>query len=166
MTNDSAKRRIYLTGSWRNAESILCPRKILIAEGHEVDCFASTESGRTSFTWAELIAALGCKTREEVEIELSKMDAIDLLRFARVQEAFIEDKSWLDWADTCILILPSGKSAHLEAGYAKGQGKELFIFGEFLKGDRDVMYGFADACFRDNQLLPMIKRLERPGISP
>lgn len=145
-------RKIYLAGSWKNAEKILALRNLLIEDGHEVDCFASTDTGRTSFNWAELTATLGCQTREEAEIVLSGMDAIDLLKYDRVIEAFREDKNWLDWCDTCILILPSGKSAHLEAGYAKGSGKSLVIFGEFLRGERDVMYGFADSLFRESEI--------------
>lgn len=56
------------------------------------------------------------------------------------------DKTALDWCDICIMCLPCGKSAHLEAGYAKGKGKKLIIysFEKFKKGDIDVMYGFAD----------------------
>jgi len=43
-------RKIYLAGSWKNAAEILYLRDLLIKLGHEVDCFASTESGRTSFS--------------------------------------------------------------------------------------------------------------------
>lgn len=158
--------RIYLAGSWKNADNILALRDLLKAEGHEVDCFASTDTGRTSFNWSELITALGCQERAEAEIKLAGMDAIDLLSFDRVIEAFQEDKKFLDWCDTCILILPSGKSAHLEAGYAKGQGKTLIIFGEFLKGERDVMYGFADGLYRDAELSSMIDRLNHGIFCP
>jgi hypothetical protein len=153
------KRRIYLAGSWKNAVPILALQKILTADGHEVDCFASTETGRTSFSWAELTKALGCKTIEEASAKLAMMDAIDLLQFDRVKEAYLEDRRWLNWADTCIMVLPCGNSAHLEAGYAKGAGKDLIIFGEFRKGDRDVMYGFADAAFRENTLPEMLAAL-------
>jgi hypothetical protein len=48
-----------------------------------------------------------------------------------------------------VLILPSGKSSHLEAGYAKGCGKKLYIIGGFVKGEFETMYGFADGMFTD-----------------
>jgi hypothetical protein len=41
---------------------------------------------------------------------------------------------------------------HLEAKYAVGSGKSLVIFGEFLKNERDVMYGFADSLFRESEI--------------
>ena len=151
--------RIYLAGSWKNAEAILTLQRLLAAIGYDVDCFASTDTGRTSFNWTELTHTLGCTTQEQAEEKLKQMDAIDLLKFNRVIEAFKEDKKWLDWCDACILVLPSGKSAHLEAGYAKGQGKLLIIFGEFLKGERDVMYGFADATFRENEITQLTEYL-------
>lgn len=31
----------------------------------------------------------------------------------------------LEWADTCVLVLPCGRSAHLEAGWAVGSGMAL-----------------------------------------
>lgn len=155
-----AHRKIYLAGSWKNAESILILRDLLVAEGHKVDCFASAETGRTSFNWAELTAGLGCKSQKEAEEKLSKMDAIDLLTFDRVKQAYLEDKHWLDWADTCIMALPCGNSAHLEAGYAKGSGKHLILFGNFVKGERDVMYGFAEKCFREANLNDMLQYLK------
>jgi hypothetical protein len=33
----------------------------------------------------------------------------------------------MEWADTCVLVLPCGRSAHLEAGWFCGQGKRCII---------------------------------------
>jgi hypothetical protein len=33
----------------------------------------------------------------------------------------------LKWADACVLVMPCGRSAHLEAGYFVGAQKPLFI---------------------------------------
>ena len=57
------------------------------------------------------------------------------------------------------MVLPSGKNAHLEAGYAKGIGKKLFVYGDFTSGEFDVMYGFADGLFRSSELDGLIKVL-------
>ena len=139
--------RIYLAGSWKNQQEIFLIRDILKTQGHEVDCFASEENGRISFNWSKL---------PDIQDKLPKMDAKDMLEVPRVQEAFREDKKWIDWCDLCLLTLPSGKSSHLEAGYAKGQGKTVVIFGDLKKGDFDVMYGFADAIFRCDELDQMV----------
>ena len=139
--------RIYLAGSWKNQQEIFLIRDILKTQGHEVDCFASEENGRISFNWSKLL---------DIQDKLPKMDAKDMLEVPRVQEEFREDKKWIDWCDLCLLTLPSGKSSHLEAGYAKGQGKTVVIFGDLKKGDFDVMYGFADAIFRCDELDQMV----------
>ena len=33
----------------------------------------------------------------------------------------------MQWADTGVLVMPCGRSAHLEAGYFVGAGKRLII---------------------------------------
>lgn len=109
----------------------------LRSQGHEVDAFCDTSTDRYVFHFSEIGPS-------------ETLDAIDFLRDERSQKAFREDKKWLDWADCCLLILPAGKSAHLEAGYIKGQGKLLIIWQlNFPKGEFDVMYGFADLISTD-----------------
>lgn len=34
----------------------------------------------------------------------------------------------MKWADTCVLALPCGRSAHLEAGWMSGAGKKLIVY--------------------------------------
>ena len=50
----------------------------------------------------------------------------------------------LSQADVVVLILPCGKSAHMEAGWIKGVEGRLIIYGDMLKGEFDAMYGMAD----------------------
>lgn len=33
----------------------------------------------------------------------------------------------MEWADVCVLVLPCGRSAHLEAGWFAGKGKPVFV---------------------------------------
>lgn len=124
--------KIYLASSWKNEEIVREWAKSLVPCGHQVDAFCDPNIGRYVFHYSEIG-------------DPETLDAISFLTDERTQKAFAEDKKWIDWADVCLLILPAGKSAHLEAGYAKGQGKTLIIWqAEYPKGDFDVMYGFAD----------------------
>lgn len=125
--------KIYLASSWKNDKDIKRLANMLRVDGgHEVDCFCDDSSGRYVFHFSEIGDA-------------NSLNAINFLQDERSQKAFKEDKKWLDWADVCIMCLPCGNSSHLEAGYAKGRGKELIIFsGYFPPGEFDVMYGFAD----------------------
>lgn len=129
--------KIYLASSWKNAEMVHMLAGALRSAGHVVDDFTDGKR-RETFTWEDVP---GTK-RED-------LNAITFLKIPRSQEAFAEDKKWLDWCDTCILILPAGNSAHLEAGYAVGSGKRLFIFGRFPEGKFDLMYGFANKLVRE-----------------
>lgn len=114
-------------------------KHMLEGHGHQVDAFCDTESGkRYVFSFDKLPVHAGALTN------------MNIRELPEVRRAFDEDKMWLDWADACLLVLPSGKSAHLEAGYAKGKGKPLVIYQpEFPTGDFDVMYGFADLITDD-----------------
>ena len=42
--------------------------------------------------------------------------------------AFKADLDALNWADTCLLVLPCGRSAHTEAGWMKGAGKKVVVY--------------------------------------
>lgn len=57
---------------------------------------------------------------------------------------FDQDKKALDWCDTCVLVLPCGRSAHLELGYAVGQKKETFILLHPDKFEPELMYMMVD----------------------
>lgn len=60
------------------------------------------------------------------------------------------DKKHLDRCDTAVLILPAGKSGHLELGYAIGKGKNGYILFDGKMPDRwDVMYLFAKEVYYD-----------------
>jgi nucleoside 2-deoxyribosyltransferase len=51
-------------------------------------------------------------------------------------------------ADTGVLLLPSGRSAHLEAGYFVGAGKPLHILIPELP-EPELMYLMADGIYTD-----------------
>jgi len=131
--------KIYLASSWKNQGTVLDVSNALELRGFEVDAFCRSTGQRYSFHWSELV---------DSEDALKDYDVIDMLADPRTQQAFKEDKKWLDWSDCVVMILPCGRSSHMEAGYAKGQGKLLYIVGDMPKGEFDVMYGFADGIFR------------------
>lgn len=155
--------KIYIASSWKNYQILLTLQTLLEKVGHEVDCFANGKNGRFSFNWAELIHnALNCETKEEALAVLETLDAKDMIDNPTVQKAFKQDRDMIEWADAVILVLPSGKSSHLEAGYAKGIGKKLYILGGFQKGEFETMYVFADGLFRGEEgILPLLASLDQ-----
>lgn len=54
------------------------------------------------------------------------------------------DRRHLEAASAVVLVAPAGKSAHLELGWALGQGKPGFVLLDGEPDRFDVMYLFAD----------------------
>lgn len=74
------------------------------------------------------------------------------------------DKHHLDSCDVGVLVLPAGKSAHLELGYLIGQGKAAYILYDQEPDRWDVMYKFATGVFTDTQAL--LNALIPPSFAP
>jgi hypothetical protein len=142
-------RRIYVASSWR------CHRQpvvvgSLLAAGHEVYDFRHPDSGGPpgepgstrdkGFSWSE------------IDPDWQGWDAATftglLMTHQTAAEGFKSDADALAWCDTCVLVLPCGRSAHLEAGWAKGAGKRLVILLD-EQNEPELMYRFADAICLD-----------------
>lgn len=78
----------------------------------------------------------------------------EALRGRHAQDVFLFDRSYIDLSDIVILLLPAGKSAMLELGYAKGLGKHTCILLDGEDPDRyDIMPNFADEIFKTEENL-------------
>lgn len=127
-------KSIYLIGSLRNPE-IPKLAKLLRAKGHDVfdDWFAA--GPEADDYWQKYVSDKGL-TYEEA------------LRDYAAQHVFNFDKFHLDRCDKVVLVLPAGKSGHLEAGYAAAAGKlEIVLAGPVER--YDVMYAFANKVHMD-----------------
>ena len=66
---------------------------------------------------------------------------------AAARNVYAFDKRNLDASDAAILILPAGRSGHLELGYMAGKGKQTYILLDGEPDRFDVMYQFANGVF-------------------
>lgn len=82
----------------------------------------------------------------------------DALKGYAARHVFAFDKLHLDTSSHVVLVLPAGKSGHLELGYAAGSGKRTFVLLEPETDPRwDVMYQFADeVCESTDELVKAI----------
>lgn len=81
------------------------------------------------------------------------------------KHVFEFDKFHIDRSDIAVLYMPAGKSAHLELGYAIGQGKPTFILFDEEPERWDVMYIFVkenggDICFSIEELKEKIEKFK------
>jgi nucleoside 2-deoxyribosyltransferase len=82
---------------------------------------------------------------------------VQALRGYPAQHVAGYDKSHLDRCDTAVLLMPAGKSGHLELGYMIGQGKPGFILMPGEPERFDVMYCLAAGVFtRESDLYDVL----------
>lgn len=138
-------RKIYVASSWRNPiqQDVV---QLLRKAGHDVYDFRNPAPGNSGFAWSEVNKDWLQWTPEQFISDLYSGNP-------SVERGFRFDKEALDWADTCVLVLPCGRSAHLEAGYSAGQGKETLFFLHPDKFEPELMYLLGDGCFTDYHAL-------------
>lgn len=73
----------------------------------------------------------------------------EALRSVSAEHTFYFDKSHLDLCDAGVLVMPAGKSGHLELGYMSGRGKKTFILQDKEPERFDIMPQFASAIVYD-----------------
>lgn len=109
--------KIYLASSWRNAHqpAVLAA---LRAAGHEVYDFRNPAPGNDGFRWSEIDPNWQQWTPEQYAQALEHPIA---------ERGFGYDMRALMDCEACVLVLPCGRSAHLELGYAVGAGKTTVV---------------------------------------
>lgn len=108
--------RIYVASSWRNAYQPAVVER-LREEGFEVYDFRNPP-GRTGFAWSD------------IDPEWQKWDTyqyVNALCHPVAIAGFKSDMDALRDCDAVVLVLPSGRSAALEAGWACGAGKPVHV---------------------------------------
>jgi hypothetical protein len=136
-------RRVYLASSWRNS---LQPEVVasLREAGHEVYDFRNPAPGNHGFHWSEIDPEWQAWNQHTYR---------EALQHPIADTGFAADWQAMEWADTGVLLLPRGRSAHLEAGYFVGTKKELHIL-MLSKEEPELMYRMADSiCLDIDELL-------------
>lgn len=146
-------RRIYIASSWKNAPIVRDLAVLLREQGHEVFDFTDPECRPSGFDNFIFHAS------QWMGKPLDQILWTEFLECEATHRAYKSDRAGLDWADTVILLLPCGRSAHLEAGYAVGKGKDLFIWGELPPGQFEAMYLFSQGWYAVEDLKILLSKL-------
>lgn len=109
---------IYVASSWRNP---YYPEVVnrLKAEGHDVYDFRNPPDGGSGFHWTDVDVNAPNWTFEQYA---------EGLHHPLAERQFEADLCALEHADTCVLVLPCGRSAHTEAGWMAGKGKRVIVY--------------------------------------
>jgi len=125
--------KVYLIGSLRNPDIPLIGQAIR-GIGHEVFDDWMAAGPTADDCWRDYERLRG-------------RTYIEALQGHAARHVFEFDKHHLDTSDAAVLILPAGKSGHLELGYMIGRGKPGYILLDESSGAGDfrydVMYRFA-----------------------
>lgn len=124
---------IYVASSWRNRhfENIVDDLR-----SNGLDCYDFKRDEGAKFGWHEVGVNSGEETFEHYQLGM---------KHSRVKAGFKSDSDAMTKATTCLLLLPCGRSAHLELGWMCGQNKNTAIwFPPDENVTPELMYGFVD----------------------
>lgn len=123
--------RIYVASSWRNPlqQQVV---QALRAAGHSVYDFRNPEPGDHGFGWRQ------CATPEQLKDPRAFRD--EVLTHPVARAGFGKDMRALSTADATVLVLPCGRSAHLELGYATGAGQRTIVLLDNPMTEPELMY--------------------------
>jgi hypothetical protein len=138
------KGQIYVIGSLRNPLITELTIK-LEQEGFNIfsEWFAASENADDSLR--DYFKARGYSYKEALQSHAAK-------------HIFSFDKYHLDQSAAAVLVMPAGKSCHLEAGYMVGCGKPVFYYMEEEPERWDIMVQFCSAvCIGYDDLVRELK---------
>lgn len=87
------------------------------------------------------------------------LDYKQTLRSYAAKHIYEFDKAHIDRCDLAVMLMPAGKSGHMELGYVIGQNKLGYILFDQIPERIDVMYQFAtDIFFSKQELFEELKK--------
>lgn len=107
----------FVASRWRNRDSVLELVKKIREKGKSVYCFMETDSYHSVDDDPEEVMAAFEATEDWKNTQM-------------LQDIFTKDMDALKASETLLLLLPAGKSAHIEAGTAYGMNKRCILIGE------------------------------------
>lgn len=107
---------VYIASSWRN---LYQPGIVAMLRSAGIPCydFRNPESGNSGFSWSEIHPDWKNWTPAQWRAALDHPIA---------KRGYDFDRRGMDRADCCVLVLPSGRSAHMEAAFMAACGKPVF----------------------------------------
>ena len=132
--------KIYVASSWRNNHQQYVVNELRKA-GHDVYDFKHPTEGDVGFHWSEI---------DPNWQNWNTHQYCDALKHSYAQFGFNRDFNAMKSSDICILCLPCGRSAHLEAGWMKGAGKKVIAYiPPNEKIEPELMYNLLDGISCD-----------------
>ena len=132
----------FIAGRTRNTDAIL--RICDIFDRHNISyyCFLKNDETMNSY---------GSESNS-VEENMEEFESLGL-KSETVLKIFNEDLESEKASKNFLLVLPAGKSGHIEAGIAYGMGKKCYAIGEYEA--TDSLYNIFDKIFANEEELDL-----------
>lgn len=134
------KYEFFIAGKTRNKENILRICDIFDKYNISHYCFLKNDNSMESY---------GDRNKSDEE-NMEIFENLDL-KSDVVLKIFEEDLENQKASRNLLLVLPAGKSGHIEAGIAYGMGRKCYAIGEF--DATDSLYNIFENIFKDNNQL-------------
>ena len=134
------KYEFFIAGKTRNKDNILKICDIFDRHNISYYCFLKNDETMNSYG-------------EDNQTEEEKMQVFENLELKSeiVLKIFEEDLESEKKAKNFLLVLPAGKSGHIEAGIAYGMGKKCYAIGEY--DATDSLYNIFETIFENEKEL-------------
>lgn len=122
---------IYVASSCSNRDVQHKVVHALRKDKHEVYDFLHPSKGVPGFFW------------DQVDTDHERWTHWAFLQGLQSNEAFVgfnRNMQAMKSCDACVLVLPCGRSAHLEAGWCAGKDKLVYVYGARDMWGQDLMY--------------------------
>jgi len=141
-----SRHTIYVASSWRNKTQPYIV-SMLRRAGHEVYDFRNPH-GQKGFRWEEL----------DPDWEAwNVFEYREALKHPVAEKHYKMDMEALAWADVVVLLLPSGRSAHVEAAWHTGRGGVTIVHSAESHCEPELMYKMFNAITTTNsELMSML----------
>ncbi len=124
--------KVYVASSWRNARQPEVVQAIRAA-GHQVYDFRNPNEGNREpdqcFHWSDI---------DPDWQSWSPLQFVGALDHPLAIKGYLRDYEALESADAVVLVMPCGRSAHLELGFGVGMNKLSIIL--LSDGEPELMY--------------------------
>ncbi len=111
----------FIAGKYRNKENVLDLTRRLREKGKSVYCFAESMASINHVGEIDVDGENAMKRFESIH---------DWWNDSRVQDVFRTDLEAEKNSDNFVLLMPAGKSVHIEAGIAYGLGEHCILVGK------------------------------------
>ena len=107
----------FISGRWRNRDNVLSLTRKIREKGYRVYCFLETEHNAH-------------RVNNDPEEDMRNFEKLEWREDPYVKKVFESDMAGEKNSDVFVMLLPVGKSCHIEAGVAYGLGKKCILIGE------------------------------------